>query len=261
MTPELEKQPKASPLTPEMRRTARRAFLTGSLAAAPVITTLASRPAWAGCGLVSVLDSLTHASHDVELTCYGQPAQAWRMNPDMVGLYVAEVGPPNPLRYNNLMGIPTDYSYPTEDELQAALSKPGGNQKHKDAIKQYSDWLKMYGSFRPTPPFGTKFNEIFGPYADENLTIMQALWREDLQLLCQSACAWLNAAEYPAAEYPDGFGYTTEEVITHLQTTGMEDPALLTAAFTAMNTASLGFGLVQSLAHSSVSRRWPALGK
>ncbi len=177
------------------------------------------------------------------------------MEPDMVDQYVTEVGPPNPLRYNNLTGIPTDYSYPTEDELQAALSKPGGNQKHKDAIKQYSDWLKMYGSFRPTPPFGTKFNEIFGSYADENMTIMQALWRDDLQLLCQSACACLNANEYA------DFGYTTEEVISHFQTTGMEDPALLTAAFTAMNTASLNFGLVESLAHSPLSRRWPALGK
>ncbi len=255
MTLELGKPPKASPLTEEGRRTARRAFLTGSLAAAPVITTLASRPAWAGCGLVSVMYSATYASHAAEVTCFGQANQYWRMNPDLVGLYVAEVGPANPMDYNNLITIPTDYSYPTEDELEAALSVPGGNQKHKDAIKQYRDWLNMYGSTRPMPPFGTKFNEIFGSYADENLTIMQALWREDWQLLCQSACAWLNANEYPG-----GFGYTTEEVIAHFQTTGMDDPALLTAAFTAMNTASLTVGRVRSLDRSPRRRRWPARG-
>ena len=65
------------------------------------------------------------------------------------------------------------------------------------------------------------------------MTIMQALWRDDLQLLCQSACAWLNASASPS-----GFGYTTGEVIDHFQT---DDPALLTAVFTAMNSASLNW--------------------
>ena len=234
MAPELGKPPKASPPTEEGRRTARRAFLTGSLAAAPLITTLASRPAWAGCGMVSVMYSMTHASHAAEITCYGMPPEFWRMNPDMVDQYVAYVGPANPVDYNNVISTPTDYSYPTDDELKAAQAAAGGNQEHKDAIRQYRDWLKTYGSTRPAPPFGTKFNDIFGSYADENLTIMQALWREDLQLLCQSACAWLNANAYLG-----GFGYTPEEVIAYFQTTGMDDPALLTAAFTAMNTASL----------------------
>jgi len=161
------------------------------------------------------------------------PPEYWRMNPDMVDQYVTEVGPANPVDYNNLIGTPTDYTYPTDDELKAAQAAAGGNQEHKDAIKQYRDWLKTYGSFLYTPPYGTKFNDAFGSYADENLTMMQALWREDLQLICQSACAWLNANEYA-----DGFGYTPDEVITQFQTTGMDDPALLTAAFTAMNTAS-----------------------
>ena len=235
MTPELGKPPKASPLTEEGRRTARRAFLTGSLAAAPLITTLASRPAWAGpgCGLISTWNSAIHASHAGEYTCYGMPPEYWRMNPAMVDLYVTEVGPANPVYYNNLIGTPTDYSYPTADELKAAFQAAKGNQVWMNAIRQYRKWLKTYGSTRPAPPFGTKFNDIFGSYADENLTIMQALWREDLQLLCQSACAWLNANEYA------DFGYTTEEVISQFQTTGMDDPALLTAAFTAMNTATL----------------------
>ena len=119
-----------------------------------------------------------------------------------------------------------------DDELEAALF--GGNHEHEHAIKKYRKWLRKYGSDRPAPPFGTKFNDVFGSYADADLTIMQALWRADLQLICQSACAWLNASEYSG-----GFGYTPGEVITHFQTTGMDDPALLTAAFTAMNTASL----------------------
>ena len=233
MTPGLEKQPKANPLTEEGRCTARRAFLTGSLAAAPMITTLASRPAWAGaCYTASVLISgiLNHASHRPDDNCDGMPASYWRMNPEMVDQYVTEVGPANPVDYNNLISIPTDYSYPTDDKLKATL--PGENKEHLDAIQQYRRWLHMYGSTRPLPPFGTKFNEIFGSYADENLTMMQALWREDLQLLCQSACAWLNSNEYL------NFGYTSDEVIKQFQTTGMDDPALLTAAFTAMNTAS-----------------------
>ncbi len=99
MTPELGKPPKPSPLTEEGRRTARRAFLTGSLAAAPLITTLASRPAWAGCGMISMWNSATHASHAGEYTCYGMPPEYWRMEPDMVDQYVTEVGPANPVDY------------------------------------------------------------------------------------------------------------------------------------------------------------------
>ncbi len=230
MTPGLDEQPKASPLTEEERRTARRVFLTGSLAAAPLITTLASRPAWAGCGLVSVMDSLTHASHDNHPTCSGLPVEYWSMHPDMVEQYVA-VGPANPEEYTNIISTPTDYTYPTDGELKAVW--PGENKEHKDALKEYRDWLKLYGSSRPTPPFGVTFNECFeGPYADEYLTMMQALWRTDLQLVCQSACAWLNANEFP------DYGYTPAQVVALLQTKGMEDPTLLTAAFTAMNTAS-----------------------
>ena len=234
MTPGLGKPPKASPLTEEGRRTARRAFLAGSLAATPLITTLASRPAWAGeCFRGSVWNSGTHASHAQNDDCYGMPATYWRMNPDMVDQYVT-VGPANPVNYDNLTDIPTDYSYPTFQELSQALL--GENEEHKVAINEYRDLLQSYGSARPTPPFGTMFKYIFGSYyyADENMTIMQALWRDDLQLYCQSACAWLNANESPS-----GYPYTPGEVITHFNTTGMQDPAGLTAALTAMNNASL----------------------
>jgi hypothetical protein len=184
--------------------------------------------------MVSTMYSMTHASHAAEVTCYGMPPEYWRMEPDMVDQYVAYVGPANPVDYNNVISTPTDYTYPTDDELKAAKQEAEelGNEVWKDAIKQYQTWLK-FNPLSATPPFGTKFNEIFGSYADEYMTIMQALWRDDLQLLCQSACAWLNANEYA------DFGYTTDEVILHFQTTGMEDPAGLTAAFTAMNTASV----------------------
>ena len=229
-----EKQSQASPLSDEGRRAARRAFMTGSLAAAPVIATLASRPAWA-CDTVSVYESANHASHYDGSTCYGMPPEYWRMKPVMVEQYVVEVGPPNAVDYGNLIAIPTDYSYPTDDDLTAAKqeAEATGNEEWKDAIKQYQTWLK-FNPLSATPPFGTKFNEIFGPYADEYLTIMQALWLYDVQLLCQSACAWLNANEYPG-----GFGYAPDEVVMQFQTTGMENPDLLTAAFIAMNTASV----------------------
>ena len=177
---------------------------------------------------------MAHASHAMGTDCYGMPAAYWRINPGMVDQYVA-VGPANPVNYNNMIGTPTDYSYPTEDELKAAFQAAKGNQEWKDAIRQYREWLAIYGSSRPVPPFGATFISIFGSYyiADENMTIMQALWRDDLQLLCQSACAWLNASASPS-----GFGYTTGEVIDHFQT---DDPAILTAVFTAMNSASLNW--------------------
>ncbi len=168
---------------------------------------------------------MIHASHAAGTDCYGMPAEYWRINPGMVDQYVA-VGPANPVDYNNLISNPpTDYSYPTEDELKAAFKAAKGNQVWKDAIRDY-----------PTVPFGTPFEDIFGSYsyADENMTIMQALWRDDLQLYCQSACAWLNANESPS-----GYPYTPGDVITHFNTTGMQDPAGLTAALTAMNNASL----------------------
>ncbi len=232
MTPELGKPPEAGPHVEERRRTARRAFLAGSLAAAPLITTLASRPAWAGCVTYSVTQSAI-ASYDPNYNCDGMPAEYWRMNPDMVDQYVTYVGPANPVDYINVISIPTDYSYPTDDELKEAQAAAGGNQEHKNAIKQYRDWLRDYGSSRPAPPFGTKFNDIFGAYVDENMTMMQALWHFDLQLICQSACAWLNANEYP------NFGYTPNQVITKFQTTGFEDSTGLADAFAIMNSASV----------------------
>ncbi len=187
MTPELGKPPKARPLTEEGRRTARSAFLAGSLAAAPLITTLALRPAWAGCVTYSATESAI-ASYDPNYNCDGMPAGYWRMNPDMVDQYVTEVGPANPVDYSNLIGTPTDYSYPTDNELQAALGEGnavlrGDNAEHHKALTQYRKWLKDY-NLLVSPPFGTKFNDVFGSYTDANLTIMQALWREDLQLLC-----------------------------------------------------------------------------
>ena len=230
MTPELGKKSETGPLNEEGRRTARRAFLAGSLAV-PVITTLASRPAWA-CENYSVSPSAMDSRSPV-VECYGMPVEYWRTNSDMVGQYVAYVGPANPVYSSNVIGTPIDYSYPTESELSAA-QKTAESKEHREAIKQYRDWLKAYGSSRPEPPYGDKFNTYFGPYTDENLTIMQALWRPDLQLICQSTCAWLNANEYPSS-----FGYTADQVVTHFQTTGMEDPAGLIAAFTTMNSASL----------------------
>ena len=209
---------------------ARRNFLAGSLAAPPIISSLASRPAWAGCQTVSVSVSMA-ASRDVGQTCQGMDPSYWRTSPDMVGQYVAHVGPANPIDYYNLIDIPTDYNYPTESQLQAAL--PGHDDLHARHLKEYIDWLKLYGSSRPSPPFGTKFNDIFGPYADIDLTLMQALWLDDVQLVCQSACAWLNANEYPGT-----FGYTPDEVVGHFRITGMADPDHLTEVFAAMNTAS-----------------------
>lgn len=232
MTPELGKPSEADPLTEEGRRTARRAFLAGSLTV-PVITTLASRPAWAGCGMWSVMDSANHGSHAQEYQCSGMPVDYWKMHPEMVDQYVAYVGPANPVDYLNVISTPTDYSYPSDYELKTA-QETAENKEHRDAIKQYRGWLSSYGSSRPEPPYGGKFNRYFGSFADENLTIMQALWRPDLQLICQSTCAWLNANEYPGS-----FGYSVDQVVNYFQTKGMEDPALLIAAFTAMNSASL----------------------
>ncbi len=209
---------------------ARRNFLASSLIAPPVISSLASRPAWAACQTMSVSVSMA-ASRDVGGSCEGRDPSYWRTNPDMVAQYISHVGPPNPIDYYNLVEIPIDYSYPTETQLQAAL--PGHDDLHARHLQEYLDWLQQYGSSRPSPPYGTMFNDIFGPYADLDLTLMQALWREDLPLVCQSACAWLNANEFPGT-----FGYTPDEVVGHFRVTGMADPNHLTEVFQAMNTAS-----------------------
>ncbi len=233
MALESQSSPQVETLSEKECVRTRRAFLTGSLAAAPVITTLASRPAWAGCGMVSVMNSLTHASHaDPSLSCASLPAETWRMDPGMIEQEGLVVGPPNPLDYSNLASTPTDYRYPTTEELAVAL--PGQNQEHGDALLQYLTWLGQYGITLASPPFGTKFNDIFGPYTDPGLSIMQALWNEEQQLLCQTACAWLNASKFGK----EGFGYDPDDVVEHFQTTGMTDPVLLVGAFTAMNTGA-----------------------
>lgn len=220
----------------EIHRKARRAFLTGSLATVPVITTLASQPAWArGCGRISVMASIHSASNRPRTRwCYGRPPRYWRRRPYKVARHIAHVGLPNPREWDNLSNIPSpyDYTYAHIDDLEDLPT--GSNWSWRQKVEQYKWWLRHTGGGYPEYPFGTKFNYIFGHYADDDLSLMQCLYRDDLPLLCHTACAWLNACEYGK----DGFGYTPDEVVEYFQTTGMQDPNLLIAAFTEMNSAS-----------------------
>jgi len=217
-----------SPLSEEARRKARRTFLAGSLAA-PLITTLASRPAWAGCGMNSALASgmEAHASHATEIYCEGMPATYWRTTPEALAQHVT-VGPLNPKLYSNLTLSLDDYTYATKDDIQGAM--PGENEYHHGALLQYKEWLKDYPTFQ-TDPFGTKFQYYFTMYPDPYLTIMQALWLDNDQLICQSACAWVNANQFPAT-----FGYSPQEVVALYET---NEFGHLVEAFTIMNSASV----------------------
>lgn len=230
MKPGLKKQPKASPPAEEGRRAARRAFLTGSLAAAPLITTLASRPAWAVDGMCSVMNSLNHASHVKEDYGEGLPATIWRTNADdMVAEYVV-VGPLKPVFYSNLTQTFHDYTYATKSEILEAMAGQIP-EDHREALIEYMGWLTNTPPY-PTEFFGTKFQDYFTTYPDPYLTIMQALWLDiDQPLTCQSACAWLNANMFPAT-----FGYSQEEVVALYESNESCD---LVTAFTIMNSASI----------------------
>lgn len=173
---------------------------------------------------------MAQLSYAAESICFGQTAEYWRLQPSLVGQHIPVVGPPNPTLYSNLTSTPFDYTYPTAGELEAL--KPRSNRAWAATITQYQKWLEDYPTFR-TDPFGTKFNEIFGQYADSYLTIMQALWLDESPLIRESACAYLNAMEYGGS-----YGYTPNEVIAHVQSTGLSDPNLLLDAFTTMNGAS-----------------------
>jgi hypothetical protein len=137
----------------------RRRFVLGGGAMAPVMVTLAGRPALANVCTVSGTLSGNLSRPDA-VDCRGLSPEFWRTHPGQWPAYVT--GPCNPLC--GTTGTCTDYSVPTTDELAKAIKK---KKLKKSAVDAYL-----------AAPKGTKFSTVFGVGLTEShkLTLMQALW-------------------------------------------------------------------------------------
>ena len=206
--------PAGEQIPARVKRDARRRILTGGLVGAPVIMTLASRPAVANhCTISGMMSGNTSKVHDVD--CRGFTPGGWKTPPgDGDASKYIVVGPCNPLTEDN-SGACSDYSVPTQKELEDFLVDPNSDQSKLPAVQQYLDDY-YFGS----EPFGTPFAAIFGPGLtdDPDLTMMQALWIPPY--LAHAAAAWLNANEFTKEEY----GMTPAEVVTFVQNNILADP-------------------------------------
>lgn len=189
-----------------VKRDARRRILTGGLVGAPVIMTLASRPALANhCSISGMQSGNISKVHNVD--CRGFTPGGWKTeNGDGDASQYIEVGPCNPLTQDN-SGQCSDYSVPTEEELNDELDNLNQGTAEYDAINDYLNML--LNEFPNSPPFGTPFAAIFGSglTSDPNLTMMQALWANPI--LAHAAAAWLNAREFGKEAY----GMSPQEVV------------------------------------------------
>ena len=173
-----------------------------------------------------MMDSANHTSHVPVDYSSGLPATEWRTTPTM-GADYCTVGMLNPVLYSNLMVTQDDYSHVTMTDIQGAMAGPIPDA-HRAALHAYKDMLRDYPGY-PAYPFGTKFQSSFTTCPDPDLTFMQALWLDTNQLICQTACAWLNANKFA------NYGYSPAEVVALYD--NPEDCDIVTA-FTIMNMAT-----------------------
>jgi hypothetical protein len=226
------------------RREARRRVLVGGLATAPLILTLASRPAfaaggghWGGgknCGPSAMLSG--NLSNNNEPTgCRGKTPGYWKTHADKCGKYFI-VGPCNPIDSDKWRTC-DDYSIPTEADLEAYIEKLKNDRRNNSQkIQQaetYLNWLKNYPGL-DSPPFGTSFAAIFGAgfTQDSTTTMMQALWLDDTPplppagtggpspILAHSAAAYCNAHEFGKSTY----GLSPQEVVELVASMILIDP-------------------------------------
>ena len=170
----------------------RRRFVLGGGAMAPVIVTLASRPALANVCTVSGTLSGNMSRPDAA-DCRGLTPAFWQSNPGQWPKYV--VGPCNPI--TNVGGVCADYSVPTVEDLAGAVIAGALTQAEVDAYL--------------LAPKGTPFSSVFGPgiAADPDLTLMQALWLVETPVLGHAVAAILNSVHFG----PAMFGYTEAELV------------------------------------------------
>ena len=177
--------------------TSRRRFVLGGGAMAPVIVTLASRPALANVCTVSGTLSGNMSRPDA-VDCRGLAPSYWQTHPTLWPKYV--VGPCNPL--SNPSGTCTDYSVPSTDDLAGAVLAGALTQAEVDAYLLAAH--------------GTLFSSVFGPglTIDSSLTLMQALWADDTPVLGHAVAAILNSVHFGA----ETFGYTEAEIVHMVET-------------------------------------------
>ncbi len=227
-------------------RAARRRILIGGLASAPVILTLASRPAMAGgsyggghqvkkCGISGKLSgNLSHQHADNTTYCRGKKPKYWKEKDGDCKRHF-ETGPCNPI-YLDYYGC-NDYSIPTKYELvehRKKLKRYSWNWYKIQRVDEYIEWLDQSPNLDHTPPFGTPFSEIFGPgiAQDDKLTLMQALWLDEESphppsgnagpspLLAHIAAAYCNACEYGKQYY----GLSRQDVVDKVTRDIHRDP-------------------------------------
>lgn len=240
------------------RREARRRFLTGGIATAPLIVTLTSRPALAtggsywgggGCGPSSMLSG--NLSNNTEPQgCEGKTPGYWKTHfkywPDEI-----EVGPCNPISKSEWgrWGICEDYSVPSRSELETYLAELKENsagswhdERKIQKVETYLHWLDYY---YPGPPFGTPFAQIFGVglTADPELTMMQALWLDDTAssggsapVLAHCVAAYLNASHFGKSRY----GMSPQEAVELVSSMLPSNPEGLKDILEVMNSRSHG---------------------
>ena len=200
------------PASEAARRDARRRFLTGGLAGAPLILTLSSKPALATYCSASGMHSGNQSTVS-RVSCRGRSPSYWRSNKYRAAGYV-NVGPLNPLS-SGYHGY-DDYSIPT---IQALKSRRKYLRRYYSRyhpqiteLTNYISNLRNYPDL-DSPPFGTQFSEIFsgGMTTDPDLTVMQSLWDHENSPAASHCCAgYLNACEFGR----DEFGYTPSEFVS-----------------------------------------------
>ncbi len=213
-------------MTDAARRGARRRFLTGGLAGAPVILTLSSRPALATYCSASGMHSGNHSTV-TQVTCRGRSPHYWRTHADRCSNYIV-LGPTNPIEYGIGGGYSgyEDYTVPTIQELKdyrdILRENKWANRWKIREVNRYIRRLKDYPGL-DCPPFGTPFAGIFanGLASDPKLTIMQSLWQhEDSPALSHCCAGYLNCHEFGREEY----GYTPSEFVAMVNSRGFSDP-------------------------------------
>ena len=205
------------------RRSARRRFLTGGLASAPVIMTLSSKPALATYCSASGMHSGNQSTVS-HVYCRGRSPRYWRDHPERCSSFIV-VGPLNPI-YSNGYYSADDYSVPTIEELKdyrEILERNYSYNRYRiRAVNRYIRNLKDYPHL-DSPPFGTRFSEIFtsGLASNPNLTVMQSLWaHNDSPALSHCCAGFLNAHEFGREE----FGYTPSEFVSMVISRAHSDP-------------------------------------
>ena len=179
----------------------RRRVILGGAAVAPVIVTLASRPALANVCTVSGTLSGNMSRPDAA-DCRGLTPGYWKTHPNQWPRYVP--GPCNPLSNQHGHGTCNDYSVPSMDDLADAVVAGALTQAAVDAYL--------------LAPHGTLFSAVFGSGLtnDPSVTLMQALWLDDTPMgggsapvLAHSVAALHNSVHFGATQ----FGYAEAEIV------------------------------------------------